>query len=650
MSGLITILAFINRRVLLGIVTFICVTLLAHFILSMETGSANSLLFYSPRTSMSARVDETVLYDGHRAWTVQFMTWLVGNDWRSYDTDGDSVKDTHGKAGGALRGAFGDSYYYERASVELVSDRAGATIELGVSILFLTVALGTTAGVFTSFSERGWVHRLFDSASIVIMNVPTFWFALVLLLIFGMELDVLPMGDRCPFTITGCTSVYDRLIHLILPSMSVALVYAASYSALVRNAMHHVKQQPYIQAAAARGIPPQAVFFRHTWRNVMINLAQLPGTFVISLLTSLILVETVFFWPGLGRLALQAAITLDFPLVLTLVVIFTLIQIVGTILVDLLGLVLNPAEQTPAKAPPAAAAAEHQPDPPRECVLAIRQLLRDGRFMVSVLVLASIVLASLTIPRLLPLVPDYNRAFVDDVFLPLGSPGHLLGTDDLGRDMLARVLAGGLTTLWTALRGGALAVAVGMGYVVLLKSVPGMVRPLLKLVEHIAEAIPKLMMMLLFSIVIWDTDSFALGLGLILAVDTVPTIEREFSRLFQQDYVLAARAADARRWHILRRHIIPNLWPTLAILLLLTIRTVVFFDAALGFLGVGIRSPTPSWGNMLTNAPYTLSRGPHVFIIPGLVISITALALHVMAMRLQKHLGTVVETDRPALV
>ncbi|MBI4252114.1 MAG: ABC transporter permease [Candidatus Tectomicrobia bacterium] len=233
-------------------------------------------------------------------------------------------------AGRAVRGDFGESLRYRRPAFDLIAERLPATLELARVALFLSNILALPVGVLSAV-KRG---SLYDQGGMVFALVgqamPVFWLGLMLILIFGVDLGWLPVSGR------------GTLAHLALPALSLATYSIARNTRVIRGSMLDVLKNEYITTARAKGLSEWIVVHLHALRNAMIPVVTIIGLEFGHLLGGAVIVETIFAWPGIGRLMIQAVYAKDFPLVQASVTITALIFVSLNFIVDLLYSVLDP--------------------------------------------------------------------------------------------------------------------------------------------------------------------------------------------------------------------------------------------------------------------------------------------------------------------
>jgi ABC-type dipeptide/oligopeptide/nickel transport system permease component len=206
---------YVVRRIVQGIPTLLGITLLSYALMSAAPGGPVTALLVDPRQTPQKQQLIARQLGLNDSWPVQYLRWLVGDAWIQIDSDGDGTPDRYGTRRGILRGDFGHSFFGNRPVIDLIMERVPATLELGITSLLLGLLLGIPVGVFAAVRRGGWFDNTSRIFAVLVRSIPTFWLGLVLILIFGSALHVLPMGGRCPRTVTGCPPLPQRLNYLI---------------------------------------------------------------------------------------------------------------------------------------------------------------------------------------------------------------------------------------------------------------------------------------------------------------------------------------------------------------------------------------------------------------------------------------------------
>jgi peptide/nickel transport system permease protein len=218
-----------------------------------------------------------------------------------------------------------------------------------------------------------------------------------------------------------------------------------------------------------------------------------------------------------------------------------------------------------------------------------------------------------------------------NIFAPIGTPGHILGTDDIGRDQLARLLVAGQVSLGIGFAGAAITLTVGLIIGVITGYFGGIIDDILNWVITTLDSIPSTYLLIMIAAVFRpDAASLILTIALISWTGVTRIIRGQTLSIRNLDYVLSAKALGASSWRIMFNHIVPNLISITAIVLMRAIGNLMLIEAGLSFLGLGVQPPQATWGNMLTKAQQFFTLGGHLIIAPGLAIWITVLCLYVI--------------------
>ncbi|MFJ9535109.1 ABC transporter permease [Herbaspirillum sp. NPDC101396] len=239
---------------------------------------------------------------------------------------------------------LGYSFRHGMPVAQLIAERVPATLLLmGASILFAVVA-GATLGAIAAYRAGRIADVVISTLALVFFATPLFWIGLMLVVVFSVWLDWLPVGGM--FTIeagyTGWKYIVDVARHLVLPAVTLGLFYMAVYTRLMRATMVEVRRQDFVRTAVAKGARPPRVLFAHVLRNALLPLVTMLGVQVSSIIGGAVLVETVFSWPGLGRLAFEALFQRDFNLLLGILLCSSIVVIVVNWVVDFVYTRLDP--------------------------------------------------------------------------------------------------------------------------------------------------------------------------------------------------------------------------------------------------------------------------------------------------------------------
>ncbi|MEU1852395.1 ABC transporter permease subunit [Streptomyces sp. NPDC019990] len=483
--------------------------------------------------------------------------------------------------GGLLHGDAGTSWVSGAQVLPSVAQALGASLLLMAGALL--VAAGTAAAVCARTLRLGARGRLAGrrpggTTAAALAALPEFLVASVLASVIGVQLGWLPaLGWYGPQ-------------WMVLPALALGLPAGALLGRLLDDLLPGAFAEPWALAAAARGVPPGSVA-RQAVRRCVPGLLPNLGLFVVGLCGGSVAVEQIFDIPGLGRLTLNAALAQDLPVLQA-----------GTLALILLAAAAGLVARLAAR-------------------LLIGPALRDGA-------LNSLHRAGPPAPRTLPLwyggllaavigfgLPRDALALDTLARLQAPSPEHPFGTDALGRDILARVSHGALTTLGTALAVSAAALAAGL----LLGLLPRLSGPL---VDTVSAVPPVLAGLLVAGIAGSGPWTPALAVGVVawspLAAHTSSLLRQERAT----SHLAATRALGAGRWYLLRHELLPAVLPPVVRHALLRLPGIALGLAALGFLGLGAQPPSPEWGLLLAeNQPYA-ERAPWAVLFPAAALAL----------------------------
>ncbi len=233
-------------------------------------------------------------------------------------------------AGNAIQGNFGDSVWHKRNSLDVIRERAPATLQLsGISIV-VAILSGVGLGIASPITRGSMTDLATRAFALVGQAAPPFFLALVLIYVFAVGLDILPTSRRGDWT------------HFVLPVTTLSWLASASIARITRSSLLEVLDTEYVMLARAKGVGRTKVIFKHALKNALIAPLTVSAILFASFMTGTVVVETVFAWPGLGRLAVQATLQSDFPLVTGLAVIFAAIFVLSNLAADLLYAFIDP--------------------------------------------------------------------------------------------------------------------------------------------------------------------------------------------------------------------------------------------------------------------------------------------------------------------
>ena len=234
--------------------------------------------------------------------------------------------------GRLVRGDLGMSYHQQRPVTEVIAERLPATARLALAATLVSVAAGLVAGVLAALRPGSALDHLLMGAALLGISTPVFWLGMMLALAFAVWLGWLPVsgyGD-------------GSWAHLVLPALTLGAIHAGTIARMARSSLLEVIGQDYIQAARAKGLSEPLVVVKHALRNALIPVVSVIGIGLADLLVGAPLTETVFAWPGLGRMLVAGVGQRDLPVVMGAVLVFAVIYVVANLLVDLAYLIIDP--------------------------------------------------------------------------------------------------------------------------------------------------------------------------------------------------------------------------------------------------------------------------------------------------------------------
>jgi peptide/nickel transport system permease protein len=231
-----------------------------------------------------------------------------------------------------LIGDWGHSYRDSQPVLAVIASHLPATLELMIAALLIAVVLGIWIGVLGAVRRYSIFDTLATVGAMIALSIPTFWFGLVVIYLFSVKLAWLPAGSR--FTIGG-GSLVDYAHHLVGPALVLALVEVAVWSRYMRASMLDAIGQDYVRTARAKGLAERIVLLRHALRNALLPMITLAGLELPTLLGGALVTETVFTWPGMGRLFLDSLSYRDYPVVMGLLMFSAVLVLVGNLLADI---------------------------------------------------------------------------------------------------------------------------------------------------------------------------------------------------------------------------------------------------------------------------------------------------------------------------
>ena len=254
---------------------------------------------------------------------------------------------------GALRGDLGRSFIFGEPALRVILERMPATLELALTALVLAIVIGIPLGLYAGLKPESWTSKTIMAGSILGFSLPTFWVGLMLIMVFAVMLGWLPSTGRGPTaTYLGITSslfTLDGLRHILLPAINLALLKVSLVIRLTRAGTREVLQQDYVRFARAKGLSERRVIGIHVLKNTLIPVVTVMGLEFGNLVAFSVVTETIFAWPGMGRLLINAIQSLDRPVIVAHLIMIVLMFVLINLVVDVLYTVLDPRVRLGAK-------------------------------------------------------------------------------------------------------------------------------------------------------------------------------------------------------------------------------------------------------------------------------------------------------------
>lgn len=243
------------------------------------------------------------------------------------------------------QGDFGYSFSQKRPILDIIKDTLPNTLLLSGIALVIIFAIGVVIGTIQAVRQYSWVDNVATVIAFFFYSMPSFWFGLMLILLLAYKFQWLPASQMTSVNyefLAGGEQWVDRLKHLIMPGIALGIGGAASVARYMRSGMLEQIRQDYVRTARAKGLSERVVIFKHAMRNALIPIITLLGLYLPFLVGGAVLIETIFAWPGIGRLIVTAIFQRDYPVVLATAFVSSIMVVLGSLLADILYSVVDP--------------------------------------------------------------------------------------------------------------------------------------------------------------------------------------------------------------------------------------------------------------------------------------------------------------------
>lgn len=302
---------YIIRRILQAIPLLLIVSVIAFAIINLAPGDPVNM-FINPDTADPVDVEAIRVHLGlDKPLIVRYFIWIKN----------------------VLKGDLGKSFLHSRPVFEMIAERIPNTLQLALVATLFSFCIAIPAGIISAVKRNTAIDYFFSTISFIGVSLPSFWFGLMLILLFSLKLGWLPSGGmRTNFE----EFVFmDRLRHIILPAVVLGMGSMASKMRYMRSSMLEVIRQDYIRTARSKGLSERVVIFVHALRNALLPIITLLGLIIPSLMSGAVITETIFSWPGMGRLAVEATFTRDYPVQMGVILMSSAMVILGSLLADI---------------------------------------------------------------------------------------------------------------------------------------------------------------------------------------------------------------------------------------------------------------------------------------------------------------------------
>lgn len=311
-------LKFILKRLLHAIPLIIIVTIISFAIITLAPGDP-AYMFINPEQATPQDLELIRSELGlDKPIPVRYIKWL----------------------GNAVQLDFGKSFRTGRPVMDMLLEALPNTLILALSATIFSFAVAIPAGIISAVKRNSPLDYLFSTISFIGISLPAFWFGLMLILVFSLKLGWLPTaGMRENF---DAFVLSDRLSHLVLPTLVLGMAQMAGKMRQLRGAMLEVIRQDYIRTARSKGLKETVVIMKHAFRNALLPIITLLGFIIPGLVSGAVITETIFSWPGIGRIAISASFDRDYPVIMGNLMIASVMVIIGSMIADILYAVADP--------------------------------------------------------------------------------------------------------------------------------------------------------------------------------------------------------------------------------------------------------------------------------------------------------------------
>ncbi len=313
---------YIGKRLLQAVIILLGVSVIVFALVNFIPGNPYSGMYSPdiPTEEIEAKLDELGANDPI---PIQYVKWL----------------------GRALTGDLGYSIWYKEPVISVILGRLGNTALLACSSILVSTLLGITVGIYSARHRKGLVDNVSTVMAFTALSIPSFFFGMILIKIFGVDLQILPISGMVTVgkeSITGAARAADIARHMVLPTVVLGLMNAATMLRYTRSSMVDIQGMDFIRTARAKGLPERKVIYKHALKNALSQIITVLSLQIPGLLSGSLLTETVFLWPGVGRLNFEAVNHRDYPLIMGIVLILASFTLIANLIADISYAAIDP--------------------------------------------------------------------------------------------------------------------------------------------------------------------------------------------------------------------------------------------------------------------------------------------------------------------
>jgi peptide/nickel transport system permease protein len=316
------VIRYVIRRVLVSIPLIWALATLTFFLIRLAPGDPLAI-YYNPEIDPEVMETLRVRLGLDQPLHVQYVKWL----------------------GSLAHGELGVSFSHHRPVVDILREAIPNTLILTSWALALDLVLGVLIGVISAIRQYSWVDNTITVGALFVYSMPSFWLGLMLIIVFSLKLGWLPASQMESVDaeyMTTTARFVDRALHLVMPVFVLGIASAASVARYMRGSLLEVIRQDYIRTARAKGLPERTVVFKHALMNALIPIITLLGLYLPFLMSGSVITETIFAWPGMGRVTVSAIFARDYPVVMAMNLVAGIMVVAGNLLADILYGVVDP--------------------------------------------------------------------------------------------------------------------------------------------------------------------------------------------------------------------------------------------------------------------------------------------------------------------